>query len=339
MSRDMTVQTPFHRFCLTWSLAQIMKRYLPPPSIQAYWFKTMSRPPFPITEKSRRLRLVKSDGPTAMAGLPVRPPTVDAQVIRRGLAYTPEVIGSLPETGVVGDLQFSTTGSTIVAAENASHLFLWDGEALMGRRPVNNEFQLLTSSLAGPEIVPGADGTEWLTVVANFNVRYITDEHSARLGEIRLVDSMRFLTLEDSTVHTVVDTGGESVLYLEDRDDSVAIRQQTPWQQRGERSHHCFDYRISQLLPDTAKGRRVSSVTVLEQFTSYFMERPLTASPGHSVWVPVCAPVTWGWSMRAETSESGWQIARRKLMPPTVGHDGWELPEWRTNTLEHSCSM
>lgn len=229
----------------------------------------------------------------------------------------------------------------LLAPQMGKPVFVWDDEAGgTGSAFARNEFHLLTSTLEGPEIFAGVDG-EWLTILPAFTVSYRTGAFAAALGEIRLVESKRFLTLENGEQVSLLDTHGQDgpVLFLEGDGDHTIVRQQTPWQPLNKVEEYRFDYRISQPLMDQCGGKAVSSITVLEQYTSFFMQRPRTLRANDAIWVPACAPVTWGWSMRVEPAEGIWRISRRKLMLPTVGHEGWRMPEWRANTVMCTCSM
>lgn len=289
----------------------------------------MTRPPFPITEKTNQLRLVKS-APSASIEK-AKPPQEPALV--RGVGYPVSSFKLIPDHGLVGGLAFLVDGSNMTAAESSQTAFIWDADADIDEKISVNEFQLLNCSLEGPEIFTGVS-SNWLSIKPKFHFYYHTTGHAAYLAEICLVESQRSFLFEDGSTQTMLDTQERSVLYLENNLDNCILRQQTPWQPWGVNSEYHFDYRIAQELPDSFNGKKVANVTVLEQFTSYFMERPLTNEKTPSIWVPVFAPVSWGWSMRVEQATEGWNIVRRKLMPPVVGHDGWQLPKWSSNTLE-----
>ncbi|MYM64899.1 hypothetical protein [Pseudomaricurvus sp. HS19] len=298
----------------------------------------MSRPPFPISAKTNQLRLVNTD--TAVpdnAGPAVKS---KSPALVRGLAYPASQLTQARPAGLVGGLDYSVGAGRVLPAAGTEPGFLWDWDAMpAGDRDnalASNSLQLQNPTLLGPEIY-SVRNTHWLTVKAEFPLHYRSRDFAARLGEIRLVESQRFLTLQDGSRRAILDTGDEPVLYLEPGEEATVLRQQTPWQPQGESRDYCFDYRISQRLPIEAEGQLVQGVTVLEQFTSYFLERPLSDRPGESIWVPAAAPVSWGWSMRAEPQDGGWAITRRKLILPTVGHEGWVLPEWGSNTEECLC--
>ncbi|WP_221794511.1 hypothetical protein [Oceanobacter mangrovi] len=292
----------------------------------------MSRPPFPITAKSPHLRLIK----TAQDNNQPRPEHRPALIIR-GLAYPAETLMDADEEGCVSGQNLTLTSGSADASPTQT-AFVWDNDALPASQLAANEFQLMKSALEGPEILAGANGS-WLSILAVFHVRYLARDYAVRLGEVRLVSSKRLLTLEDGSTLVLQDSEDDALLYLQDHEDQQVVRQQAPWQPQGSTRDHVFDYRIEQFLPRQASGLAVKSVTVLEQFCSYFMERPLSDVPENSIWVPAYAPISWGWSMRVEPTDSSWTISRRKLMPPVVGHEGWQLPQWQSNTLSGSDQL
>ena len=302
----------------------------------------MTRPPFPISSQSTHLRLIRSESSNATPAQeqPVR--------LLRGEGYSPAHLESIlgeaslekggagltAEPGVVGGYSLSRENASVIPARDAASRYCWDVEGRFSHALARNEFQLLYATLEGPAIHQSAN-LHWLMVQPQFQVRYHSEAHAACLGEIRLVESQRFAVLENDEQVVLLDTHAQEapVLYLEHADDQQVIRQQTQWQLQGEVKEYPFDYRIQQVLPPTIKGERVRSLTVLEQYTSYFMERPLTGDLANAIWVPAMAPVLWGWSMRVEPGDGGWQISRRKLVMPTVSHDAWVLPVWQSNTL------
>ena len=227
--------------------------------------------------------------------------------------------------------------SRIESARKGEPFFLWDVQRFAERHTAENQLELQSSAVDELAVEKGVDG-HWLSIVPRFTFSYQTAAYAAQLGEIRLVSSTRFITNVDGSRHDLLNTDAfaDPVLYRERDDgwgdDSAVVRQITSWQSVNTGAEYCFDYRISQYLPVRWLGCDVQSVTVLEQYTSYFMQRPLAAAA--TVWVPAYAPISWGWSLRVEPEEGEWVITRRKLIRPTVGHDGWQLPQWRASTLD-----
>lgn len=228
----------------------------------------------------------------------------------------------------------------IKPATNSTTAFYWgDGPIAAGATLAENEFHLLSSSVEDLVIAEGVDCAV-LAITPKFQVRYRALAHAAQLGEIRLVTASRFVTDEKGEQHRLLDTepAGAPVLFREDGDDNSPVLQRSDWQFQNTEKNYAFDYCIAQPLKRTVQGRQVKTVTVLEQYTSYFMQRALTADPNNAIWVPACAPVLWGWSLRVEPENDAWVITRRKLVPPVVGSDGLELPHWLDSTLEYKFS-
>ena len=238
--------------------------------------------------------------------------------------------------GVIGGYQISLNqGEVLPVSDSDNAYYIWDNDSPLHSPVFENEFQLESVTLNRPS-VERVGGAYYLVMQPEFQVSFSTATHSARLGEIRLVESERFFTLENGDSLTITDTQemGAPVLYLQHRDDTAVVRQETDLQLQGTDREYFFGESVSQKIPDYINNVAVSSVTVLERFTSYFMQQVLS-TPDQSIWVPVCAPISWGWSIRVgRRFDQEWDILRRKLMLPTVGHDGWEMPAWRSNLVQ-----
>jgi len=219
---------------------------------------------------------------------------------------------------------------------NNNTAFCWDSITTANACCLENEFQLRSSSLEALTIAEAVYGS-YLSIEPRFAASYATTQFAAKLGEIRLVEAQRFVTDIAGNRYDLLNTAAAdaAVLYLENSDDTQVIRQQSEWQHLGENKDYDFSYRIVQPLPNTVNNLQVHSVTVLEQYTSYFVQRPFTGLGPYSQWVPAYAPITWGWSLRVEHSNDGWVITRRKLILPVVGSDGWQLPQWQSSTLSY----
>ncbi len=262
----------------------------------------------------------------------------------RGIAYSAQQWrewlatsdgNTLPDDALIGGFHFdSHCGETLPVTETGP-VYCWDSLSPPGATIAENEFQLLSASLEGLAIETGID-CAMLSISPHFAIRFTTRACAAQLGEIRLVSAKRFATDTDGMQHTLLDTGDAApVLYLEDEHDTTLIRQRSDWQARDSEAHFNFDYRVGQVLQRDMLGLKVQSVTVLEQYSSFFMQRALAAGARDALWVPACAPVSWGWSLRVEPEAEGWIITRRKLIPPVVGHDGWQMPQWQGNTTDY----
>ncbi len=270
-----------------------------------------------------------------------QPPPVQGDrgvALYRGVSYPPQQwqqwisSSALEADAMASDFLMTTDCGQSLPLQDGSSAYIWDSLSHQALR--ENECQLLNASLEELTIEEVIGGS-LLAITPRFTLRYKTAAYAAQLGEIRLVTSQRYLTDEEGEHHTLLNTEevGEMALYLEGPNDTAIVRQQTPWQSRDHQKDYCFDYRIDQGLQRSWRGRQVHSVTVLEQFTSYFMQRAVASVPSKTFWVPAYSPVTWGWSLRVAYENNEWVIIRRKLVPPVVGHDGWQLPQWRGNTM------
>lgn len=169
-----------------------------------------------------------------------------------------------------------------------------------------NHLQLNDISLNGPEVIVCGECTE-LTLTPRFDVSFVTDSHAARLGAIHLVQSTRIITLENGFQISLLDTGHEPtpVLYLESRLDDQPIKLIAIMQEQETVREYSLTPQISQRIPEELDGVAVETVTVLEQYHSYFMQRPVTTEAAEAVWIPVYAPITWGWSVRVGRRPDG----------------------------------
>lgn len=210
------------------------------------------------------------------------------------------------------------------------HALALDDYALRG-----NSIQIAHATLNGPELIE-ADGATRLTLAPQFELVFHTDCYEAMAGVIHLVQAQRFIRLDDGTSVVLLDSHAHDapVLYLENDQDDRPVKTIVTRQSTGGAHSYDHTFRIGQSIPDEHHGRAVESVTVLEQYTSYFMQREVGQPENTAIWTPACAPIAWGWSIRVERRFDGpWCLARRKVMMPVGGHDGLELPVWTTNTL------
>ena len=292
------------------------------------------------------LRLVESDSPAAVEGVAGNRAGEDAGVSRvfRGVAYTPQqrrqwLTSECSGEGWIGGSRLELHCGEVLPLDEGGDAYCWDSVPLAGAAIAENEFQLLASSVEGLAIEAGID-CALLSIIPRFAVSYKTPAYPAQLGEIRLVSSSRFVTDTEGRRHNLLDTeeAPGPVLYREGVDDCTVVRQCCDWQPRDTEQHYNFDYRISQPLRRDLLGVEVQSITVLEQYSSYFMQRPVAAVAGSVQWVPAYAPVSWGWSLRVEPEADDWVITRRKLIMPVVGHDGWQMPQWQGDSIQYQTN-
>lgn len=259
--------------------------------------------------------------------------------------------------GIVGDYRISEQSGEVLAwaldEQGKGECLVWDTELeSRGAEPLSifgpDGQQLSTNTLNSNACVLETAEQEWpefqrhtLTLAPSFEVRFTTEVCPARLGLITLVDAQRFLLLEDDSRHTLLDTSGypsdgsseSPVLYLTEM-GAGAVDQVTSVQAQGETRNYRFSIPVAQELSEEIGGIAVVSMTVLEQYSSYVMQQIVDSAGKPGVWLPVHAPITWGWSIRVGRRGDGeWDILRRKMIRPTVGHEGLQLPEWTTNTL------
>ncbi|WP_455220760.1 hypothetical protein [Kaarinaea lacus] len=194
------------------------------------------------------------------------------------------------------------------------------------------------TSLDGPELI-FENGITSLKLLPRFDFTFITESHAAHLGVVNLVKAHRILKLEDDKEILLLDTGIDDspVLFLENADDDQPVKPIAALQEAGTTHQNSCTFIISQTIPEKIDIANIATVTVLEQYFSYFMQK-IDASDDESIWTPVYAPITWGWSIRVGRRTDGeWGILRRKLILPTTGNDGWCMPVWSNNTI--SCSV
>jgi len=233
------------------------------------------------------------------------------------------------------------------------HCYLWDiddeltseelefgsveGEAISLTSTTNvisSRFVLSHGTLSEPQIID-QESLPKLTTTASFHFVFSTELQAVRLGLLSLVETQRFALLKNGERHNLLDSGeGQSRLYLsKDTPDNDVF---TPILETGagaDSIQHLHDIRLTQAIPVRLADSEIETLTVLEQYTSYFMQRELPICQ-ENIWTPVCAPISWGWSMRvAKRHDGDWCIVRQKLLMPTVGHNGLEMPEWEGNQL------
>jgi hypothetical protein len=259
--------------------------------------------------------------------------------------------------GIVGDYRLAlevATVAPVAAVDGEARFFIWDDATRFAAAETSwqqaewrhatisdcsvsgNHCNILASAVEGPELITDGEATR-LQMSTSWQLQWDSATYSAELGVITLQQSERFITLENGEQVTVTDSreAGAPVLYLQGSDDREIVKP-IAVQQQGVKQQHSYSVTVSQQIPESLDGQVVESVTVMEQYRSYFMQRP-TTSKARTIWAPLVAPVSWGWSIRVGRRYDGkWAILRRKLMLPTVGHEGLELPLWQNNSLAFS---
>jgi hypothetical protein len=109
--------------------------------------------------------------------------------------------------------------------------------------------------------------------------------------------------------------------------------------QDGEQQRWLETWQVRVNVPQTFHQQAITRITLMEQYTLFWMQQAL---PGKHApvgleqrWLPLMAPVQWGWSLRIERlSDGNWGIVRRKLMRPLGGNEGLFLPDWQCQRLQ-----
>jgi hypothetical protein len=258
--------------------------------------------------------------------------------------------------GICGGQDFYTDhGRILPVSENTgtNHCYLWDvdeeliseelqlsaaGEEAVTLAATNNiitsQFVLSHGTLSEPHIID-QESTPQLTTTASFDFVFSTQLPQVRLGVLSLVETQRFALLKNGERYSLLDSGEEqALLYLTDANASKEVL--TPILDTGaaeDAVRHNHTITLTQQIPPQLASSEIETLTVLEQYTSFFMQRELPFSQDN-IWTPVSAPIAWGWSMRVTQRHDGdWCIVRQKLLMPTVGHNGLEMPAWEGNQL------
>lgn len=231
--------------------------------------------------------------------------------------------------------------TTEMSIHNSLHILHDDHSApvpLTNCQLVTNRFMLSENSLQGPEIVSEKD-QHTLRMTSRFAFEFSTDHHAAQIGVITLVQANRFITLQSGSIVTLLDTGNdEPVLYLVGEDDNAPIKMIADKQAAGCSQTHLYTHEVKQVIPESMETEQLASLTVLEHYTSYFMQRDITEKYNAAIWIPAYPSISWGWSIRVEKQHDGeWGIFRRKVMFPITSHNGLELPVWDCNSVD--CTL
>lgn len=224
--------------------------------------------------------------------------------------------------GVVANYALSVDKSCVM--EEGEMAYLYDGEAMEGY--ANNRFDLSGSEQGEPLILTEGERNH-LQMSLQFHLRYDSDAFAAKLAVVHLVRSQRQLLLDSGELVTLIDHQ-QPLLYLADPTQSQAytvIGEQDILQ-----SHtYTLPLTVAEPIPETIHQQPVTTLTLMEQYQSFFLQRE-TVDDSATIWTPLLAPVSWGWSIRVgRRADQAWGILRRKLIKPTVGHDGLVLPQWQ----------
>ena len=262
--------------------------------------------------------------------------------------------------GIVGGYQVSISHSkilpvtTISGPDKISMCCFWDTDINLSRLssvirnetsdqiiPLKecdlktNRMLLKSQSLDSPQLLR-ANGDAVLSMSPSFDFTFCTDSYTAQIGIIHLVEATRFITLENGTEITLLNTHDNEapVLYLDSPSDEQAVKLVVAQQETGVTREHSYHWTVSQRIPEKFAGESAATVTVLEQYQSFFMQRAIPFDDCFNMWIPCYVPILWGWSIRVgRRSDGEWGILKRKLILPTPGNDGAQLPAWNDNTI------
>lgn len=243
-------------------------------------------------------------------------------------------------------------GFTELTDNNTSqHAFLWDSDclpnlagttlhtptgeniAVNANTPVlTNRFVITNTRLDKPSI-KATNNEQHLSIQAEFDYAFTADQMDASLGALSLVETQCFLLLENGQQHSLLNTDEQAALFLSADNQSSAISPIIDASKSNDTLNQSWQINITHAIHDQLDGISVESLTVLEQYQTFFMQRELPFTD-ENIWTPVSTPISWGWSMRiARRYDGEWGIARQKLLMPTAGHNGMEMPSWESNTL------
>ncbi len=254
--------------------------------------------------------------------------------------------------GLIGDYQIRVKSTQLDAIDlnaHRPHGFIWDpallSPALRQRLIIDpeqpqsvlaNQLSLLNTSLDAPAVnLIGATPT--LMVTPRFDLIWTTAAYASQLGVVQLVESSRIAHFADGASAVIRDTEALNtgpVLFLSDPADSQPVKPVCPFQAQDKQQRLTFTSTVTQPIPAQWAGKAVTSISVLEKFTLYFMQNAAPDQPEHCIWVPMHLPIVWGWSIRVQQRYDGvWDIFRKKLILPQSSTEAPALPLWQNNSL------
>ncbi|MGR8935611.1 MAG: hypothetical protein ACU837_14650 [Gammaproteobacteria bacterium] len=288
--------------------------------------------PFPIAIGKRyRLAIPQPCSESALHGLigDYRIGTQTADIVPLQPSASGEATGYFWDT----DCDITAIGASVTLSSDGSV------QTLADCRLDNNRLRLDRASLDGPELEPVGDGAV-LRMAVRFELTCSTDAFAAQLGMLHLVQANRFITLENGEQISLLQSSDDDapLLYLTDSSQNEPMAWLSAEQPANRIQAYTVSADVAQPLQPHVEGETVASVTVLERYSTYLMQRSIATEHEPAIWTPILAPVSWGWSIRAGRRPDGdWAIMRRKVMLPTTGHDGLQLPLWHNNSL--ACAV
>lgn len=222
--------------------------------------------------------------------------------------------------------------------ETDSEIQLHNGESailLNANTPLGGACLVVSdATLSVPKILDEQDG-RLLEFRIEIEGIFSSEIVSSRFGIVNLLSASRFVAMENGEQSVLFSTlDEEPVLFIDDNSRSSPIDYILETNADEEPVRHLVTRRICHRIPEHVGGIKTQSMTVLEQYHSYFMQRELPLSD-NTIWTPVCAPITWGWSIRLERRQDDeWTITRQKLLNPAIGNEGLEMPVWKKTSRE-----
>lgn len=259
---------------------------------------------------------------------------VSDDALLTGCAYPATIFANLsaqyPE-GIVAGYNISPELATIQAASaDSERLYVYDADHITTPSLQANHLQLNNGFTQGPEMWTDELASQ-LQMQMEFALQLSTHACDAQLGVIHLVQTQRHINLQNGEQIALIECE-EPVLYLDENNEQLGIEVIADLQPFHLQRDYQYGLQLQQIIPDHIDDKPVETVTVLEQYQSYFMQRPCVTGQS-TIWTPLLPPVSWGWSIRVGRRADGpWTIVRRKLILPSVGQDGLQLPLWQGNT-------
>lgn len=290
--------------------------------------------------------------------IPKRPPSLKAAAspslfIGRKYQLPTELLSTNPHGICTNFVCSPDRGGATTHIDNKScqHGFLWDTDCLSNltgttlvtpageniavntnTHTLNNRFVITNTRLTKPAIHT-IDDNQQLAIQAEFGYAFTADQMDARLGILSLVESNCYLVLENDQQYNLLNTNEQAVLFLPGDDKTNAILPILDATKSNTTLSQNKQINVAHTIPEQLNGIAVQSLTILEQYQTFFMQRELPFT-SENIWTPLSAPISWGWSMRiARRYDGEWGIARQKLLMPSTGHNGMEMPTWENNSL------
>jgi hypothetical protein len=235
----------------------------------------------------------------------------------------------------------------------SARVLCWDGDR---SGLVNNSLTLVQAQMSLPLLEAQADGSVCLILDLSFELQGNARAFAFETGLVRLVEPDCTLTLSDGRVlpwrpaevescagteqanrALVLEFPGEYTPEANSRSDAAVVPGRRL--QDGEQQRWLETWQVRVNVPQTFHQQAITRITLMEQYTLFWMQQAL---PGKHApvgleqrWLPLMAPVQWGWSLRIERlSDGNWGIVRRKLMRPLGGNEGLFLPDWQCQRLQ-----